>query len=86
MGDVIDSCGGFVLLSPLRKRTAVPGTTSLARMTHPKLLEEFETHDWTSATSPLLLQVKVVLTALTAVVALSIGEKSPPLADQKLAL
>jgi hypothetical protein len=54
-------------------------------MIHPKLVAGFETHDCTSATIPLLLQVKVPRPG-TLVVALTVGEKSPPGVVHKLVL
>jgi hypothetical protein len=54
-------------------------------MIHPKLLAGLETQDCTSATVPLLLQANVP-TFPTKVVAVTVGEKSPPGVVQKLVL
>jgi hypothetical protein len=77
--------GGFVPFSRLRNCAALAALISSPITIHPKLLAGLETHDCTSAIVPLLLQVKVPRPG-TLVVALTVGEKSPPGLVQKLVL
>jgi hypothetical protein len=53
---VIVNFGGLSVFSRLLNRCAFP-VLSVPRMTQPKLTAGLETHDCTSATNPLLLQV-----------------------------
>ena len=69
--------GGLVPLSRLRNWAALAAVTSSPIMIQPKLVAGLETHDCTSAIVPLLLHVKVPRPG-TKVVALTVGEKSPP--------
>ena len=77
--------GGLVPFSRLRNWAAVAAVTSLPIIIHPKLLVGVSIHDCTSAINPLPLHVKVP-TPVTFVVALTVGEKSPPGVVQKLVL
>ena len=77
--------GGLVLLSRLRSWAALAPVTSSPMMIHPKLVAGFEIHDCTSAIVPLLLHVKVPVFP-TKVIALTVGEKSPPGVVQKFVL
>jgi hypothetical protein len=77
--------GGLVLLSRLRNWAALAALISSPMTIHPKLVAGLETHDCTSAIVPLLLQAKVP-TLGTLVVALAVGEKSPPGVVQKVVL
>jgi len=55
-------------------------------MIHPKLFDGLETQNWISAINPLPLQVWFVFSAPTGVLALMVGEKSPPGVVQKFVL
>jgi hypothetical protein len=82
---VMFNLGGLVPLSRLRNCAALAPLISSPIMIHPKLVAGLETHACTSATIPLPLQVKVPRPG-TLVVALTVGEKSPPGVVQKLVL
>ena len=79
------SLGEFVPFSRLRNWAALAAFTSSPITIQPKLLAGLESQNCTSAIVPLLLQVKVPR-PVTLVVALAVGEKSPPGVVQKVVL